>query len=141
MRLRTLAGRLAPLVAFGPLRLYRAGLAGLIRLAKGTASVLSSGSLRQDLRIVLAATVVLVAPLLLTRAVLGAPDAGDVILDLSECEWIDGAGLRMLAVATVLAHRSGLHVYVRGCTANVRRLLRTARLRPLIDLEPLPVGA
>ena len=74
-------------------------------------------------------------------AVLGAPDAGDVILDLSECEWIDGAGLRMLAVATVLAHRSGLHVYVRGCTANVRRLLRTARLRPLIDLEPLPVGA
>jgi multicomponent Na+:H+ antiporter subunit A len=74
-RLRTLAGRLAPLVAFGPLRIYRAGLAGLVGLAKGTASVLSSGSLRQDLRIVLAATVVLVAPLLLTRAVLGAPDA------------------------------------------------------------------
>lgn len=74
-RLRALAGRLAPLVAFGPLRLYRAGLAGLVGLAKGTASVLSSGSLRQDLRIVLAATVVLVAPLLLTRAVLGAPDA------------------------------------------------------------------
>ncbi len=74
-RLRVLAGRLAPLVAFGPLRLYRAGLAGLVGLAKGTASVLSSGSLRQDLRIVLAATVALVAPLLLTRAVFGAPDA------------------------------------------------------------------
>ena len=74
-RIRALAGRLAPLVAFGPLRLYRAGLAGLVGLAKGTASVLSSGSLRQDLRIVLAATVVLVAPLLLSRAVLGAPDA------------------------------------------------------------------
>ena len=74
-RFRVLAGRLAPLVAFGPLRLYRAGLASLVGLAKGTASVLSSGSLRQDLRIVLAATVVLVAPLLLTRAVLGAPDA------------------------------------------------------------------
>ena len=74
-RLRALAGRLALLAAVGPLRLYRTGLAGLVRLAKGTASVLSSGSLRQDLRIVLAATVVLVAPLLLTRAVLGAPDA------------------------------------------------------------------
>ncbi len=73
-RLRVLAGRLAPLAALGPLRLYRTGLAGLVGLAKGTASVLSSGSLRQDLRIVLAATVVLVAPLLLTRAVLGAAD-------------------------------------------------------------------
>ena len=74
-RIRSLAGSLAPLAAFGPGRLYRAGLAGLVRLAKGTAALLSSGSLRQDLRIVLAATVVLAAPLLLTRAVLGAPDA------------------------------------------------------------------
>lgn len=74
-RIRDLAGRLAPLAAYGPLRLYRAGLAGLVSFAKGTASVLSSGSLRQDLRIVLLATVALAAPLLLTRAAFGVPDA------------------------------------------------------------------
>lgn len=74
-RIRDLAGRLSPLAAYGPLRLYRAGLVGLVSLAKGTAALLSSGSLRQDLRVVLLATVALAAPLLLTRAVFGAPDA------------------------------------------------------------------
>lgn len=74
-RIRDLSGRLSPLAAYGPLRLYRAGLVGLVSLAKGTAALLSSGSLRQDLRVVLLATVALAAPLLLTRAVFGAPDA------------------------------------------------------------------
>lgn len=70
-------------------------------------------------------------------AVLGAPEAGDVVLDLTECPWIDGTGLRMLAVATVVAHRSGLHVYLRGAAPSLRRTLHTARLRPLIDLDPV----
>ncbi|HMM34578.1 MAG TPA: DUF4040 domain-containing protein, partial [Thermoanaerobaculia bacterium] len=99
-RVRAFAERLAPIAAFGPGRLYRAGLSGLVRLAKGTAALLSSGSLRQDLRIVLAATVALAAPLLLTRAVLGAPDALRSVRPLE-------AVLALLvvagAVATVLA--------------------------------------
>ncbi len=74
-RLRSLAERLAPVAALGPARLYRDGLAGLVKLAKGTASLLSSGSLRQDVRIVLLAAVALCAPLLLSRGLLGAPDA------------------------------------------------------------------
>ncbi len=74
-RIRALAERLAPVGALGPARLYRDGLAGLVRFAKGTAGLLSSGSLRQDVRIVLAAAVALSAPLLLSRGVLGAPDA------------------------------------------------------------------
>ncbi len=99
-RIRSLAGRLAPIAAYGPGRLYRAGLAGLVRFAKGTASVLSSGSLRQDLRIVLGATVVLAAPLLLTRAVLGAPDALRSVRPLEAVlAFLVVAG----AVATVLA--------------------------------------
>lgn len=74
-RVRDLAARLAPAGAVGPARLYRDGLAGLVRLAKATAAVLSSGSLRQDVRIVAAAAVVLLGTLLLWRAPLGAPDA------------------------------------------------------------------
>lgn len=74
-RLRALAARLSPVGELGPGRLYRDGLAGLVRLAKGTASVLTSGSLRQDVRVVLAATVALSGALLISRGTLGAPDA------------------------------------------------------------------
>jgi multicomponent Na+:H+ antiporter subunit A len=74
-RVRDLASRLAPLGALGPARLYRDGLAGLVSFAKGTAAFLSSGSLRQDVRVVFAAAVALLGALLLSRATLGAPDA------------------------------------------------------------------
>lgn len=74
-RVRDLAARLAPVGALGPARLYRDGLAGLVRFAKGTAAFLTSGSLRQDVRVVAAAAVALLGTLLLSRATFGAPDA------------------------------------------------------------------
>jgi len=58
-----------------------------------------------------------------------------VVLDLSDVEAADLTVLKMLAVASLWANRSGHRVTVRHCPAGVRRLLHLAHLRSLVTVE------
>jgi anti-anti-sigma factor len=59
-----------------------------------------------------------------------------VVLDLSGVESADLPALRMLAVASRVANRSGHRLSVRGCPDGVRRLLHLSHLRGLMIVEP-----
>jgi len=59
-----------------------------------------------------------------------------VVLDLSAVESADLTALKMLAVASRMANRSGHRVTVRGVPDPVRRLMHLAHLRDLITVEP-----
>ncbi len=87
------------------------------------------------------ATIVVVGPLD-SRTLAGARDEvyrhvpdHDVVVDLSQCEWLDGAALRMLVAATVLAQRGGHRVVLRGCVPRVRRLLHRTGAYPRLEIE------
>jgi anti-anti-sigma factor len=60
---------------------------------------------------------------------------GDVIVDLSELEVIDAAGLGMLAAAHVRGHRSGHRLVLRGCSKDLRRMLAVTRLNRVLHVE------
>jgi anti-anti-sigma factor len=60
---------------------------------------------------------------------------GHVVLDLSEVESADLTVLKMLAVASRMANRSGHRVTLRDCPDGVRRLLHLAHLRGLVTVE------
>ncbi|GAB3266699.1 STAS domain-containing protein [Alteromonas gracilis] len=60
---------------------------------------------------------------------------GDLVVDLTECDWVDAAALRMLLVATIEAHRRGHHL-VLECTPGMRRFLLTSRRRDLLEVAP-----
>jgi anti-anti-sigma factor len=60
---------------------------------------------------------------------------GHVVLDLSEVESADLTVLKMLAVASRMANRSGHRVTVRDCPDGVRRLLHLSHLRGLMTVE------
>jgi anti-anti-sigma factor len=60
---------------------------------------------------------------------------GHVVLDLSDVESADITVLKMLAVASRMANRSGHRVTVRDCPDGVRRLLHLAHLRGLMTVE------
>ena len=59
----------------------------------------------------------------------------DVVVDMSEVETIDVVALRVLAVATREAARSGHHLTLRGCGPAVRRMLHLSRLIRLVEVE------
>jgi anti-anti-sigma factor len=59
----------------------------------------------------------------------------DVAIDLSGVEFVDLTALRVLAVATRQASRSGRHLTLRGCNGTVRRLLHMSRLIRVVEVE------
>lgn len=66
---------------------------------------------------------------------------GDVVIDLSEVEFIDLTAIRVLAVATRNAARQGQHLTLRGCTGPVLRLLHMSRLFNAVEVERVAIGA
>jgi anti-anti-sigma factor len=59
----------------------------------------------------------------------------DVVVDLTEVGSIDLTALKVLAVATREATRTGHHLVLRGCGPAVRRLLHMSRLFRVVELE------
>lgn len=59
----------------------------------------------------------------------------DVVVDLTEVGSIDLTALKVLAVATREATRSGRHLILRGCGPAVRRLLHMSRLIRVVEVE------
>jgi len=59
----------------------------------------------------------------------------DVVVDLTDVTSIDVTALRVLAVATRRATRSGHHLTLRGCCPAVRRLLHISRLARAVEVE------
>jgi anti-anti-sigma factor len=65
----------------------------------------------------------------------------DVVIDLSLVEFVDLTALRVLAVATRQASRSGQHLTLRGCNGAVRRLLHKSRLIRVVEVERAAASA
>lgn len=65
----------------------------------------------------------------------------DVVLDLSQVDTIDLTALRLLAVATRQASRSGHRLTLRGCGPSVRRMLHLTRLIRLVEVERVAASA
>lgn len=65
----------------------------------------------------------------------------DVVIDLSDVEFVDVTALRVLAVATRQAGRSGHHLTLRGCNGAVRRLLHMSRLIRVVEVERVAASA
>ena len=66
---------------------------------------------------------------------LAAQGEGDVHIDLSDVRVFDLTALKVLAVATRQASRSGQHLTLRGCGPAVRRLLHISHLIRVVELE------
>jgi anti-anti-sigma factor len=62
----------------------------------------------------------------------------DVVIDLSDVEFVDVTALKVLAVATRQASRSGQRVTLRGCNGAVRRLLHMTHLIRVVEVERIP---
>ncbi len=60
---------------------------------------------------------------------------GEVVVDLSRVEAIDPTALKVLAMATRRAGRSGRHLVLRGCCPAVRRMLHLTHLIRVVELE------
>ena len=59
----------------------------------------------------------------------------DVVVDMTGVDAIDLTALRLLAVATRSASRTGHHLTLRGCGPAVRRMLHLTRLAHAVDVE------
>ena len=59
----------------------------------------------------------------------------DIIVDMAEVGTIDVTALRVLAVATREATRSGHHLTLRNCGPSVRRMMHLSRLAHSLDVE------
>ena len=66
---------------------------------------------------------------------------GDVVVDLTDVTTIDVTALKVLAVATRNAIRSGHHLTLRGCGPSVRRMLHISRLIRVVEVERLAATA
>lgn len=62
-------------------------------------------------------------------------DEGDVVVDLSHVESMDGTVLTLLAAAAVRLQRTGRALVLRGCSDSVRRLVAFGGLRRLFVWE------
>ena len=61
------------------------------------------------------------------RAALAEPPAGNgVLVDLSECDFVDGTGLGILVSTRLQLMARGQRMLLRGAHGQVRRLLSTA---------------
>ncbi|MGZ4445727.1 MAG: STAS domain-containing protein [Nocardioides sp.] len=65
----------------------------------------------------------------------------DVVVDLSAVNAVDVTALKVLAVATRQASRSGHHLTLRGCGPSVRRMLHLSRLIRVVEVERQAVSA
>jgi len=65
----------------------------------------------------------------------------DVVVDLSQVDSIDVTALKVLAVATREAGRSGHHLVLRGCGPAVRRMLHLSRLIRVVEVERAAASA
>lgn len=65
----------------------------------------------------------------------------DVVVDLSQVDSIDVTALKVLAVATREAGRSGHHLVLRGCGPAVRRMLHLSRLIRVLEVERAAASA
>jgi anti-anti-sigma factor len=59
----------------------------------------------------------------------------DVVVDLTAVYAVDLTALKVLAVATREASRSGHHLTLRGCGPSVRRMLHISRLIRVVEVE------
>jgi anti-anti-sigma factor len=62
-------------------------------------------------------------------------DDEDVVIDLTDVFAVDLTALKVLAVATRQASRSGQHLTLRGCGPSVRRMLHISRLIRVVEVE------
>ena len=78
----------------------------------------------------------------LDGAVAGA--MGDVVVDMTEVESIDAAGLGMITAMHLRCERSGLRLVLSNCPREIRRVLAVTRLNRILHLDrrnlPLAVG-
>jgi anti-anti-sigma factor len=65
----------------------------------------------------------------------------DVVVDMSEVETIDVTALRVLAVATRQATRSGHRLTLRNCGPSVRRMMHLSRLAHSFEVERAAASA
>ena len=65
----------------------------------------------------------------------------DVVIDLTDVYVVDVTALKVLAVATRQAVRSGHHLTLRGCGPSVRRMLHISRLIRVVEVERQAVSA
>ena len=65
----------------------------------------------------------------------------DVVIDLTDVYAVDVTALKVLAVATRWAVRSGHHLTLRGCGPSVRRMLHISRLIRVVEVERQAVSA
>ncbi len=59
----------------------------------------------------------------------------DVVVDLTGVTTIDKTALKVLAVATRQAARSGRRLTLRGCGPSVRRMLHLSHLIRMVEVE------
>jgi anti-anti-sigma factor len=64
-----------------------------------------------------------------------ASATGDVTVDMGTLELIDAAGLGMLTAAHLRAERAGIHLVLRHCSKDLRRVLAVTRLNRLLHVE------
>lgn len=62
-------------------------------------------------------------------------DGGVLVVDLSDVRAVDITALRVLAVATRRATRSGGQLVLRGCGPAVRRMVHLARMARQLEFE------
>ena len=62
-------------------------------------------------------------------------EQGDVVVDLTEVESIDGTVLKLLAAAALRLQRTGRQLVLRGCSPALRRVFAFGGLRRLFTWE------
>jgi len=60
---------------------------------------------------------------------------GNLIVDVTDVELIDAAGLGVLAAAHRRIESEGRHLVLRGCSPSLRRILSVTRLTRVLHVE------
>lgn len=64
-----------------------------------------------------------------------ALDGGDLVLDLSDVDWLDVTGLAVLVDVHRRLRQQGRRLILRGCTPRLRRALAVTRLSRVMAIE------